>query len=286
MRLFQKIITILGTLLVIIGIVIVVVAVSCGGHLLEQEEDNKNFTTVSMEDLESTNKISSIRVDGESDKVQFEYGDEFKVVADKVDKDKFKVANENGTLVVEDKTRNGHKFLGMDITFFNFHFNNKAAKIVITIPKDFVSDTTEIHLNAGEVSGESLQTNHLILKLNAGSIDLDQLVVKEDGKITVNGGSIDMDDFNGNNMDIALNAGSVEVSGKFSGNNRVECNAGSAELNVNGSYDDYYFKYDVSAGNVEIDGESYHKDGKINSDKKDGFDLDCSVGSIDVDFDH
>lgn len=59
---------------------------------------------------------------------------------------------------------------------------------------------------------------------------------------------------------IELAAGSVEAYGNIGETTEIDCDAGEVVFHATGAKEDYDYDVDCKTGNVEIEGENYHKD--------------------------
>lgn len=286
MKIFHKIIAILGTVFVIFGIVLVIVGATGGGHILSSEKYDKNTKNITYDNLEKDTKIKNIEIDVDADKIQFVVGNDFSVKGEHTSLDKFKVTNENGTLMIKDTTKSGSGHFGINLEFFDSHIGYGTPKIIITVPRNFVAENVTMKVNAGEVEAKALTTKTLTISMNAGSVDIEHLTVSDNTKIVMNAGSVDVEHYNGKNLDASVNAGKIDMEGYFGGVNVLDCTAGSIDIQANGNYNNYYYKYDTDAGKIKINDELHHGDGTIHEGLKEGFEMKCNVGKIELEVEY
>ncbi len=88
-------------------------------------------------------------------------------------------------------------------------------------------------------------------------------------------------------MDIELGMGSFNYTGSLAGDMNLECSMGSANIKLANDIKDYNFKCDVSAGTIKYGNEKITNasvDKEVNNGSKSTIDIDCSMGTVVVDF--
>jgi hypothetical protein len=71
----------------------------------------------------------------------------------------------------------------------------------------------------------------------------------------------------------------------MTGHNKIDCGVGNVELDLVGKETDYNYKYSVGLGEFTINDTNYSKgsgDGKKDNNAANDFDIDCGIGSIEI----
>lgn len=182
------------------------------------------------------------------------------------------------------------KTLKIEETGTNHSYHNDSTRITIRIPegmKEF--DEVELKQAAGAV--------YVNIPLTAKEIDISvdagECVVSEklaaDKKLTamVNAGSIQLEELKAEKLELSAGVGELITDEVQADDIEIDCGVGSIETTVVGREKDYSYDIDCGVGNVEIGDASYSglssgREIKNPGNKK--MEVDCSVGSIEVDF--
>lgn len=202
--------------------------------------------------------------------VTLKTGENFKVEARKINAKRFRTEMKGDTWEIECDVKKSDRISG-----------NKAPTITITVPKDFVAEEAALNLSMGTLTVKNLAAEQSTLNVGMG-------------EMTVSG-------FSSGDCDIDLGMGSLELTGKITGQSAIQCGMGSAEMTLTGDPRDYGFSVSVAMGSAEINGEDISPDGlppigshesvgglaterSWNLDAPNRFDIDCGMGSVEIDF--
>lgn len=146
--------------------------------------------------------------------------------------------------------------------------SEEKAYACLTIPKDHRFQTIELETSAGYINAGALTTGELKIDSKAGAVDMDSAHVQK--------------------LEIDCKAGAVTFMGTVESNLEADCNVGSVELFLEGEMSDFNYEIDANTGSVDIGDQSYSGLKKEKKLLHDGAaktaELDCSVGSIRVEF--
>lgn len=162
-----------------------------------------------------------------------------------------------------------------------------APDIVVTIPENMHFDKALIYLAAGELSAEELAADTVTLKVDAGKLQVFELLAKSELLMENGVGEIKVYDMTASNLSVDNGVGSSSLIGAVSGRNRIKCGIGEVKLKLTDrSKVDFNYSVDCGIGKVEIAGdnchgnvESYHHD----KNSADFFELECGIGRIEID---
>ncbi len=249
MKKSTNVILIFSTIFIIVGIITTIIALLLGAKFYDYKLDNFNQI---YED-----NISSININIEAGEVIVKEGDSFKIEASNIIESKLKSEVNDNTWEIE--------YLQFKNFFYNllnnsFSFN---SKITIYIPSDTIIDKFDIDLGAGK---------GLIKKLSAKDI-----------KVNVGTGSLIINDLYSEKSSIDCGVGNVDISGRMIGYNKIDNGVGSINLNLIGNEKDYNYRYDIGIGEVKLNNIKYASDDNyINNNANNDFNIDCGVGSIEI----
>lgn len=164
----------------------------------------------------------------------------------------------------------------------NWRSNKNNCTITLWIPKGYEFDEADISFGAADVELGNIVAREV--ELDVGASDVRGKITAEEVKVSVGAGQLQLDEMEITNLEVTADAGSFYGRGKINGNAKVMCAAGSADLELDGEYEDYNYEIDTVASAVTIGGQSYYKEQKINNDSVRDIELEVSVGSIDVSF--
>lgn len=163
----------------------------------------------------------------------------------------------------------------MELTFrrkkgFGVLSAGEAAYACLVIPKDGQFQTIELDASAGYVNAAALAAEELKIDTEAGAVDVDSARVQE--------------------LEIDCKAGEVNFRGVVESKLEADCNVGNVDLFLEGAASDFNYELDANTGSIDIDGQSYSGLKKEKKLLHEGAvktaELDCSMGSVCVEFDN
>lgn len=182
------------------------------------------------------------------------------------------------TLYIEDKD-SSIKAVGINI--------GSSENITIFLPKNMSFEDIEYNMGAvGFKQDVPISCKNLDIDLGAGSISIKDLKADKLGT-NLGAGSMEISGAEVGKMDIELGMGSFNYTGSLAGDMNLECSMGSANIKLANDIKDYNFKCDVSAGTIKYGNEKITNasvDKEVNNGSKSTIDIDCSMGTVVVDF--
>lgn len=188
----------------------------------------------------------------------------------------------DGTITSE--VENGVWYIRDSLLHSGSTYARYEPQIEITIPADCSLSRAAIEIAAAKVVAEKLSADVVSLDVGAGSVKLTGLQANESCKIKVGAGELKVYSFDGKNISVENGVGLVYISGRITGNNKVDCGIGSVEIVLTDREKiDFSYSIDCSIGEVKVGNNTYSgkvKDSDYNKDVEDYFDLKCSIGQI------
>jgi hypothetical protein len=166
-------------------------------------------------------------------------------------------------------------------------WNHEAPRITITLPSNFIADSFQLEIGAGDVNIEKIYASEANFIVSAGRLVIEEASISSESQYNVGAGSMELLNLQAKDITVDCGLGNVFIGGAITGHNDITCGVGNVGLKLEGSEDDYSYDINSGVGNVNIDEDNYHgiTDKSINNDGALGdFSLDCSVGNITVDF--
>lgn len=148
------------------------------------------------------------------------------------------------------------------------------------------ADEIDVEADAGEGLIESLRGNEVDVSANAGTLKIYEMTAKSLSAET-GAGSLSIRNLSAEDVDLNASAGSLTVEGKIGRNADVECGAGSISMTLQGAETDYDYQLECAMGEIDLNGEEYSglaNERNIKNGGKGTFDVECSVGSIEIYF--
>lgn len=236
----------------IIGIILIIIGFMLGGGSMffHWNEELESFSQ------EYDGGIENLKLDIGAAQVVIKEAEGFKVEAQKINKENFKVQLENGELQVINK-----KFA------FNFvGVGNNSSTITIYVPKGFEFNAIKMNLGAGKLEAGTLIAQTTDIEVGAGQLGIRDLTTKD--------------------ISIDCGVGETRIGGRIQQNAKIHGGVGSITLDLKGKEEEYNYKLQVGVGEVSINGSSYSglgNDKRItNTQESRLFDIDCGVGKIDI----
>ncbi len=274
MRRFARNCLIAGAVCIVIGGASAISAAALGGNLIELVPENalkwkREVSDAVLDELEyadiewgeeeisSFSGVKELEVTANSGKVVFvntSSGDEIKVIGSRYKLD-WDWEEEDGKLELN---AGSGEVLTIQVPE-KYHFS--AVTLEASHSKRGWKDMGSV------MTVESLFTDSLRLEAKAGVIRIGK---GEAGT-----------------LDIESLAGSVEFAGRVGGDIYGECKAGSILMELEGEKEDYNYNIECNVGEVDLAGEtiaSLNGRKKTDNGAEKTMDLECSTGSIQVDF--
>lgn len=236
-------------IVLLIGLVITIVAVSLGGKIinLESSYDGKNIS-------ESYEGVKALNIDLNFSEAEIKLGDEFKIEASNVSKNTFESYVENGKWYIKDTTMSRM-----------FNIINYRPKVTIYIPEGFKISSVNVNIGAGQIVVDKLVTDNISINVGAGEFKIYDLITDE--------------------ATIDCGVGNIEVTGKINYKGNIKCGIGDVSLNLIGNEKDYDYDMKVGVGEVSLNDIKIEGSGDkiINNDCTNNyFKLDCGIGQISL----
>ena len=272
-----------------IGLSIALISIGLGLGLLLAARGRGSFIRYtpkfSMEDTVKDIRGLDIRMDyGE---VFIISGDEFGIEANNLySKDELKSNVSNGVWEISQKASNVIHLFGYDIPISLGIKKFKTPSIKITLPEEFKAEDITISLDAGRLVAENLHADTAHFNVEAGSLEIDGLVVEEDSKYFVGAGQINLREVDIENIKVKCDVGAVIMKGIVTGDNEIQCNVGTISLDIDDEMDLYSFDIDSDLGNVIINNKRYRNfnNTRDRNDYKGSFRFNVDVGNIKMNF--
>lgn len=152
-------------------------------------------------------------------------------------------------------------------------------EIYIYIPE---AASVDLSLNAGDIDIYDMTMNNLTVRSDAGEIYIGNSVVTDSSDLHITAGEIQISSCKLNNTAINKTAGTVSVyDSVMTGATRLDSTAGGCYFEISGDISDYYFKLDVTAGDVIINDSPSVPDGNSAS-APNSFYITQTAGDCDI----
>lgn len=158
--------------------------------------------------------------------------------------------------------------------------------IRLFFPEDMMFENVNIKLGAGVIEAESINCDELSATVGAGEFSADGIVAKN-ANFKIGAGSLELSDINFIESEYKIGLGAAEIDGKLLGNTEVEVSMGSVEMELDNDEEDFNYKVNCVAGNIEIGDMSTSgmaTEREIDNGSGSVFGIDCSMGSVTIDF--
>lgn len=240
---------------------------------LEIQEDSvsESFPAGDVKNLDIDIRYGEVYLeDSDSDKIE--------ITVDAPKGNTYKCKNDNGTVVLEDKTPR-YKWNGG----FSHSYD---VDITIAIPEGKEFEEVKIITSAGTIdSTHDFTADKIELNVDAGELVAERLEAKEEFIIDVGAGRLEVSDIKADKLDIDCGVGGVELTGTVSGKATADCGVGRIAMELAGNEEDYDYEISCGLGSVKINGKEYSSlstDKEIDNNAGSKIELDCGVGEIDV----
>ena len=168
--------------------------------------------------------------------------------------------------------------------------HNDSTRITIQIPEGMEAfDEVELDQAAGMIYVNiPLTAKEIDINVDAGEcVVSEKLTADKSIAAVVNAGTIQLEELKSEELELEAGVGEL-ITGEVQADKiEIDCGVGSIETEVAGKEEDYSYDIDCGVGSVEIGDSSYSglSSGKeIRNPGNKKMEVDCSVGSIVVDF--
>lgn len=267
----------------IIGIVLLVAGIIAASIVgidrysnYESENINETFDGTNIDRIFVDLKVGDVNIVSYS-------GNEFKVEAEEVPKDKLIINSTNSTFSIrykQFKWYEWYKHINLSwngITAFNFD----NAEITIYVPEK-IYNNFEFDSGVGDFSISGIKFINGDFDLGVGEGTFSNLVSTGSVEFDMGVGTNTFNNCEFADADISLGVGEVEFNGKITKSLDVDSGTGSCLINIDGNYYDYKVRYDGGIGNTTID------EGTLTQAEASGLripiEVDSGVGDITIRF--
>lgn len=155
----------------------------------------------------------------------------------------------NGRLEIYYELNHGKKHL---------HWNQKAPRIIIEIPRDHVFGEFTMELGAGNADLREVEIccDRMHIETGAGNFKTGSITASEAIKIEVGAGNAMLGNVKTKMADVDCGVGQLVMNGKVEAELNVNCGVGKCELNLEGQESDYSYDISCGIGKVSINGNS------------------------------
>lgn len=161
-----------------------------------------------------------------------------------------------------------------------------TGTIYLYLPKDIRFEEVEINLGAGEMeTNHSLSSESIEVNIGAGKATMNGLMASK-AEMSVGAGELVLKDTSFERADMAVAMGEICFEGEIKEKGDIDVSMGSATVKLDGSQEDYSCEVAVGAGNVTVGDRNVTVGG---GDQEFGngereLVLECAMGNINVDF--
>lgn len=144
----------------------------------------------------------------------------------------------------------------------------------------------DVETDAGAAVIESLYGNEIDVSANAGTVEIYE-VTAQSISADAGAGSISIQNLSAEDVELNASAGSLSIEGEVGRNADIECGAGSVSMTLQGMETDYDYRLECAMGEIDINGDEYRglsNERNIRNGGKGVFDIECSVGSVEIEF--
>lgn len=163
---------------------------------------------------------------------------------------------------------------------------NLNGWIHLYVPEGYYFEQTTLDLGAGSLTVDNLQTGNLEAHVGAGQIifhalDADQAI------LDCGMGQLVAEDFRSRMLDATVGMGSLRLNGDVTEQLTGDCSMGELKATLAGEQTDFNYDLNCGMGELKVGDDSYNglaQEKQINNNASKTMELDCSMGSIVVEF--
>lgn len=159
-------------------------------------------------------------------------------------------------------------------------------KVYIEIPADFEFEEVEISAGASSLEISRIVARSLDVEIGAGLVEIGEVLAQE-AEFEIGAGEIIVNDGDVKECSVSVDLGEFQYSGAITREGDIECGMGNADIRLDGKEEDYNYKIECSAGNVDIGDTSYSGlayEKVINNHAGAIIEVECSMGNVTIEF--
>ncbi len=279
MKKCTRVMLIIAGSLFALGLILTITGFLCGGRMKSISLiGGREINYMSIDEDYSNTTIENLDFEISTGKVYIEEGDAFRVSGSNIIEDTLEVEVKNNTLYMKDKDN----FPWNLINHIGIFLDGGESKITVTIPKDTVIKNTEIEVKAGALTIDKLNTDVFDLDVDAGKATLDHLSVNNNGYISMDAGSVNGEDYSGNNLEVDVSAGNLDLSGAFYNTLDIHLSAGRISIDTSLGEEEYSYDLDQNAGSIRVNDNNYKEYNDKNTSAKNKIKAKCEAGFITI----
>ena len=160
------------------------------------------------------------------------------------------------------------------------------SKITLSIPANADLEKINIDIGAGKADCDSLIAKDIRIDIGAGKIECDELVA-ETLNTDIGAGKLVLKKCEVEEGTFSVSMGQIDFTGSIKKDASVECAMGSMTFDLAESEDYYNYSVECAAGSVAIGDREYAhlaSDMTIDKQAENNFQIDCAMGSIELNF--
>lgn len=183
---------------------------------------------------------------------------------------------ENGTLTIDNTL----------IIKKNKGWNNNVGSIILYVPAGADLESLNIELGGGEMKLVNIKAANTNAELGAGALTIKGLV-SENLNVEVGAGEVNIENSITDELMMDMAMGEADYQGEITKKADIECSMGEVNLDLSGKKEDFNYSVECSAGEVEIEKNTYSGLGmtkyiEYGADKD--IIVNCAMGTVDIEF--
>lgn len=166
------------------------------------------------------------------------------------------------------------------------NIGTKKGTITLSMPKDKKLQNLKVELGAGNIVFDQMKVEEASFDVGAGDIYLGSLI-STNGEFKIGMGRMEVADASVSKASVDVGVGEFLYTGAFKKSAKISCSMGRVKLTLHGTKKDYNYALECSVGTIAVGETTYSNVSttkKMDNGSKKSIDLECSVGSIEIEF--
>ncbi|MGI5897779.1 MAG: DUF4097 family beta strand repeat-containing protein [Candidatus Dojkabacteria bacterium] len=232
-----------------------------GGFLDKNQETepltkrNITFTFDEHKELDIRTKVT---------KLTLETGEDFSVTTNNKD---ITVEEKTDTIVINDNTN-------------HLRYHNKNLELIVTLPTSKTLDFVKIETGAGKVFIEELNCKKAEINLGAGGLEVNDINVTDEIKMSGGVGEIIIHNGKLNNLKADLGVGKLDATLSLTGKNNIDTGVGEVNFRFLENSSNYTFDIEKGIGEIRFNGEKISSG--VTGDGKNTIEISGGIGEINI----
>lgn len=170
---------------------------------------------------------------------------------------------------------------------YPYKLNQSADVIYLYLPKGSIFENVKVEVGAGAVYGDGIKAQNMETETGAGEMEYTKLDIQEFFGAEVGAGHLLIEDSVIGDGEFKAGMGAIEYDGKVLRDLDIDSDVGTISLSLSGQEQGQNYDLNCDVGTIMVGNTQYTHlfgDDYIDNNASALYEIDCSVGTVTIDF--